>query len=318
MFVGKVWLIRTRAGIYWVNIGLFLGQLYIIFDEKLTNWYYFIPACGALQALSLLLGANHENEGVGQTAGEPVTIVVVPQIRNIFKHSKTTPFLLLVYLSYCVLSMFVEVHPTSLVPGEKRYYLAVIPLIYMGINMIMEFIQRRVMKLNTFSAIMLFMQVTISIFDLFMINSYSIIYSCIISVINIIFFQKVFFLNITITLLRVFEIKNIETNKFSNVLINRIQLFCNVISILFTLIIKDSNPVSIFNLLTILIIPLNVISLILFIYFMCQENKKNNEMYYIDHSLDQSILYADLHNSVLINEGKYILYYLWGSTVTIV
>ena len=312
-FLGKVWLVRTRAAIFWVNVGLVAGAGLPEWLGAERIWTVF-PAAGLLQLGSLTLalcGTSEDSESTSEPQG---TVAVAPHLGNLFKHSRVSPVLFAAFVVHCVLAMQLELNVKQLPLGGLSY--AIFPVVYLVVNFAFEAAQRRVLKLYVLSLAAAVVLLGLGGGCQWSLRAESGLPAVLLAAAGLALFQKLFFLNVGISLLRVFEIKNLETNKHVNVLINRVQFLANVFSLLSVCLLRSIQFNEVFITLHLFTLPLITATLVILALALAREQKDASEFLFVNRSLDYSLQEIELHTSVLINEGKYVSYALWGSTLS--
>jgi len=100
-------------------------------------------------------------------------------------------------------------------------------------------------------------------------------------------------------------------------MINSIQFCVNMIAFAFCLLFRNADVSGFINKVLILIIPLNVLTLFIFSYFFIleYEDEKEERDMLISIELERREL-KEIHSRLVINEGRYILYFIWGASIS--
>lgn len=183
--------------------------------DKLTG-IIIVVCCGTIQAVIVLL--KSENEGSCDTIPNSTTeleeVKVSLKFWNLFKLFKSSLILIAIYLFYCGVVFDMEINHTFNYHETANRFVT-IPFIYALIHSLLERTRKKVKNLNLLSIGILTLQITCSIIEV-LLRSYTSasIVSFIFFILNLVFFQKLIFINFTVQLLMIFEIKNIRIGNY--------------------------------------------------------------------------------------------------------
>jgi len=137
-------------------------------------------------------------------------------IWNLFKAFKSSGVLILIYVFYSIVMMHYEINHRFTIE-EATYNFVSIPLIYMFITLFLDVLLKRFKNLNILTILLLFVQIIFAIMDVIL-RLYNItdVFSFVIFAVNMILFQKLVFVHINITLVKIFDITNIRVRNYLN------------------------------------------------------------------------------------------------------
>jgi hypothetical protein len=101
-------------------------------------------------------------------------------------------------------------------------------------------------------------------------------------------------------------------------MINTIQFSVNILSFLVCMGIRDVDFSKFINTAFLCVIPFNVLVLVIFMYLFLKESGEEGD--------DKSMLISteiekremnEMHSKILINEGRYMFYFIWGANIMV-
>ena len=210
---------KDNWNIYIINSGLFIASSVNAFvDINKEISVLIISCCGFLQLIIGLLGREKEREElvVTESTNEIEDVKVDLKLWNLFKTFKSSLILILIYLFYCGIALDMEISHTFNFKETSLKFM-VIPFVYAVVHSLLEITRKKVKDLNVLSIIILALQIACSIAEI-VLNSYKLTYdlSFIFFVLNLVFFQKLVFINFIVSLLKIFDIKNVRICNYIN------------------------------------------------------------------------------------------------------
>lgn len=174
--------------------------------------------CGILQVIILFAGGNdtHVDPNLLERIERLEEVKVDLRLWNLFKSFKFASLLIVVYLFYCAAVLEHEMQSMFNFKDTQMDFLLV-PFIYAGVNAVLENTRHKVKNLHIFSMVLLALQITSSIVDLALkqLNVPSYI-SFGFFALNLVLFQKLAFINIAVSLLNTFDVKNLRIANYVN------------------------------------------------------------------------------------------------------
>lgn len=151
-----------------------------------------------------------------ESTNEIEDVKVDLKLWNLFKTFKSSLILILIYLFYCAIVLDMEINHIFNFKDTSLKFMAV-PFVYAVVHSLLEITRKGVKDLNVLSIIILGMQIACSIAEI-VLNNYQLTYdlSFIFFVLNLVFFQKLVFINFVVSLLKIFDIKNVRICNYIN------------------------------------------------------------------------------------------------------
>ena len=210
---------RDQHSIYFINTGLLCGvSVLYLFQDESTVIYLIIGCSGVLQTLLLVRSLPAHAEEDWQLnqweAADEVDIKI--GLWNLFKAFKSSLVLILIYVFYSSVMMHYEINHRFTLEESTLNFIS-IPLIYMFVNLLLDLMLRRFKNLNILTILLLFVQIIFATMDV-MLRLYNVtdVFSFVIFAVNMVLFQKLVFVHISITLLRIFDITNLRVRNYVN------------------------------------------------------------------------------------------------------
>lgn len=212
-------ILRDQFSTYYINGGLFFGiGITYMLNEQPGMIYLMIAALGGLQLFLLLsswMNTNHQDWPLDQfEAVDEISINI--SLWNLFKAFKSSLVLILIYLFYSIVMMHYEINHRFSLQNSSLNFVS-IPPIYMFITLFLDILLKRFKNLNILTIILLFVQIIFAVMDV-MLRLYKVndVFSFLVFAINMVLFQKLVFVHINITLLKIFDISNLRVRNYLN------------------------------------------------------------------------------------------------------
>lgn len=212
-------ILRNGLSTYFINGGLFVGLVFnLMLSDQPGIIYLTIAGFGVIQ-LGLLFRSwstmTQEDWQIDQyEPSEEINIKI--SIWNLFKAFKSSGVLILIYVFYSVVMMHYEINH-RFTNEETTFNFISIPLIYMFITLFLDILLKRFKNLNILTILLLFVQIIFAIMDVIL-RLYNVtdVFSFVIFAVNMILFQKLVFVHINITLVKIFDIANVRVRNYLN------------------------------------------------------------------------------------------------------
>jgi hypothetical protein len=194
----------------------------LVLKEKIDFIYLTVAVFGLIQLALLFRNwstMTQEDWQIDQyEPSEEININI--SIWNLFKAFKSSGVLILIYVFYSVIMMHYEINH-NFSNEEATYNFVSIPAIYMFITLFLDVLLKRFKNLNILTILLLFVQIIFAIMDV-VLRLYNVtdVFSFVIFAVNMILFQKLVFVHINITLVRIFDITNVRVRNYLNCILS--------------------------------------------------------------------------------------------------
>lgn len=101
-------------------------------------------------------------------------------------------------------------------------------------------------------------------------------------------------------------------------MLNSIQFLTNLIAFSFCLVLKNTDLQSLMDDMLLMVIPLNGLTIVIFSYLFVLEYQSDKEDRDLLTSFETDTRdFNKMHARLVINEGRFILYYIWGANIAL-
>lgn len=190
----------------------------MILPNTLAVCISIVPICGVIQLVVLLIGGNEAqvDQGFLERIERLEEVKVDLRLWNLFKSFKSSTLLILVYLFYCAVVLEHEIQSMFNFQDTQLDFL-VVPIIYAGVHAALEHTRAKVTNLHMFSMVLMGLQITCSILDVVLQSAkVPTFISFGFFALNLALFQKLVFINVAVSLLNTFDIKNLRIANYVN------------------------------------------------------------------------------------------------------
>lgn len=204
-----------------INSGLFLANFVNVFVSISPLVVVIVVGCVGLAQLILGLIKNElSNTEIQGSYAEIDDVKVRLNFFNLFKTFKSSLILTLIYLFYCSIALDMEINHMFNYHETAKHFVMV-PFIYALAHSLLETTRKRVKNLNALSLVILGLQIVCSVVE-FLLKMYypNEFLEFMFFVFNLVLFQKLIFINFTVSLLGVFDIDNVRICNYVNCRLN--------------------------------------------------------------------------------------------------
>lgn len=82
------------------------------------------------------------------------------------------------------------------------------------------------------------------------------------------------------------------------------------------ILLRNFNAIDVFSKLSVVFIPINFLVLMIFIYFYFVEARREEDEFDILLVGSRTEKTPTIYSKILINEGRYITFFIWGAKIT--
>lgn len=246
-------------------------------------------------------------------------------LKALFRKNLTSVLLVLLFVFYTFFILYIEIFYFQ-TRYDKAQYLCLVPALYMLLNLLLNWLKRVCRNLDAFFIAGLAAMVALSLAKIGLWYSGAAAKEYVIIVLlvaQMIIFQKILFIQVVIYLVKVFDVstprlQNQMNSSLTPDLLNNIQLLANAASI--ALILPVHRHISdrfLIGTLPFVTLALNcaVLALLVVLFFYRKRVERRTSSLFLQ-SITRKQMFVSLRKAALVNEGKYVFYFIWGSNIS--